>query len=152
MNKKVVVGMLTSIIVLLFVWIVSFSLTESQIQSDKKAKTISTTNSISVKDLEVEMHQMANGLIIAEDGEIWGTKEVNTSNVQKILAEAKSLENDNDGKVLLRIADEWSKRDFSNIISDHNFIWQKLSGNVGKASEVNQEAVNNAVERLQSGE
>ena len=157
MKKKVIVGSLLVVVFIAVIWVTSFSLTKSQIQNSKttKKEEISTINT-SINSLETEMHEMANSLIVAEDDQIWGNKEVNTENVKKILKESQFLKKnsstDNNINQLLIIAQRWDKHDFSCIVDDHNFIWQKLSGNVGKAKSANQEAVNAAIDRLTNGQ
>lgn len=37
-------------------------------------------------------------------------------------------------QVLLDILDKWKKHDFSNIVEDHNTLWNMLDGDVGKAT------------------
>lgn len=80
-----------------------------------------------------KMHEMANTKIIAQDGLIWGevqpTEEEVNALIQKV--SASSYE---DKEQLLQILNKWKTGDFSNCVEEHNFLWKKLGGQVGKAS------------------
>ncbi len=138
-----------ALLVALIVLTISYNVTKSQIHEEKVSKIEDTK--ITLNALEVEMHEMANSLIIAQDDEIWGTREVNTGNVKKILKEATYLNQNTESKQLLVIAARWSQHDFSCIVDDHNVIWNMLCGNIGKATKSNEIAIREAVDRLEEG-
>jgi hypothetical protein len=82
-----------------------------------------------------KMHEMANTKIVAEDGLIWGeiqpTEEEVSSLIQKV-----TNSNYEDKDKLLEILNRWKSGDFSNCVDEHNFMWKKLGGQVGKASKL----------------
>lgn len=91
---------------------------------DKKAKVVFQ-----------KMHEMANTKIVAEDGMIWGEIQPTEEEV-KVLIEDVSNSNYEDKEKLLEILNRWKSNDFSKCVEEHNFLWKKLGGEVGKASSL----------------
>lgn len=88
-----------------------------------------------------DMHCMTNTLIEAADGEKWGAKEMNMENIIDLknrINKINMLEKDK----LFAILQKWENNDFSNIVNDHNYVWLRLGGSVGKASKPNSNIVN----------
>lgn len=87
-----------------------------------------------------DMHYMSNTLIEAVDGEKWGTKEMNRENIidlENRINNINILEKDK----LLTILQSWKNNDFSDIVNDHNYVWSRLGGSVGKAFKPNNNIV-----------
>ncbi|GKX29066.1 hypothetical protein SH1V18_15460 [Vallitalea longa] len=80
-----------------------------------------------------EMHMMANTKIIAD--EIWGELEITEERVDFLIIEVLASDYP-DKKILLTILYNWKNEDFSNAVDEHNYLWGKLGGNVGKAYEL----------------
>lgn len=82
-----------------------------------------------------EMHEMANTKIVAEDGLIWGEIQPTEEEINSLI---KKVTNSNyeDKDKLLEILNRWKSGDFSKCVDDHNFLWKKLGGQVGKASKL----------------
>lgn len=93
---------------------------------DKKAKIVFQ-----------KMHEMANTKIVAVDGLVWGEMEPTEESVNELIKEVSSS-NYEDKEQLLQILNRWKNGDFSNCVDDHNFLWKKLGGQVGKASKLRQ--------------
>lgn len=80
-----------------------------------------------------EMHKMANTKILAEH--IWGEIEITEEKVNKLLTEVMASDY-SDKKQLLAILDNWKNGDFGNAVNEHNYLWDKLGGTVGKAYDL----------------
>jgi hypothetical protein len=78
------------------------------------------------------MHEMANTLIIAEDEKIWGEIPITDEVIDKLIAAINESTFD-DREKLLSILQRWKNKDFSQGVEDHNYVWKKLNGNIGKA-------------------
>ncbi|GMQ60461.1 hypothetical protein AN1V17_48610 [Vallitalea sediminicola] len=80
-----------------------------------------------------EMHMMANTKIVAD--EIWGEIEITEERVDYLITEVLVSEY-SDRKKLLSILYNWKNKDFSCAVDEHNYLWEKLGGSVGKAYEL----------------
>lgn len=83
-----------------------------------------------------EMHMMANSKIVAD--EIWGEIEITKERVDYLITEVLAS-NYRDKKRLLTILYNWKNEDYSNGVDEHNYLWKKLKGNVGKAYKLRDE-------------
>jgi len=91
--------------------------------------------SISKKQVYEEIHSMANTLIVAVDNEIWGQQNIKDKDVDRLISIIINSEY-NDKDVLLGILYRWKSNDFSQGVFDHNYVWNKLGGTLGKAIEL----------------
>lgn len=108
---------------------------EQKVIMDKEYEAKDTVKSDELdSSLEVYtmMHEMANTKIIAEDGQVWGLKPITKTRVESVQKAVKDL-NIKDNKID-EMLDMWSKQDYSQCVSQHNYLWSKyLNGNIGKA-------------------
>ena len=79
-----------------------------------------------------DIHRMANTKIIAEDGEVWGKDEINEDRLNKVILEVMKSSYA-DKKYLLEILHRWKNKDFTKCVEEHNYVWDKLNGTIGKA-------------------
>lgn len=89
------------------------------------------------------VHHMANTIIIADDGQIWGQNEINREAVTQMVNELKGRDD--------YLSDElkkWLELDFSNGVEVHNYVWDKLDGNIGKAKGLNQEKIQQVIKSM----
>jgi len=86
----------------------------------------------SIKEMYEKLHKMANTLIIAEDDEIWGEEEITIEEVLALIGEVTASDY-GDKEKLLEILRRWEQGDFSKGDQDHNYVWEKLEGDTGKA-------------------
>jgi len=107
-----------------------------------------TVKEYSPNEVASYMHKLANGLIIAEDNEIWGVEEITKDSLSSALTMALSLPNCEQKAKWINIIKTWQKADFSRIVDNHNEIWDYLDGGVGRASKVNIAAVRKAEKTL----
>ena len=86
---------------------------------------------------------MANTIIIADDGQIWGQNEITREAVTQIVNEVKGQDD-----YLSDQLKKWLELDFSNGVEIHNYVWNKLDGNIGKARELNEEKVEQVIKAM----
>ena len=89
------------------------------------------------------VHHMANTIIIADDGQIWGQNEITREAVTQMVNELKGRDD--------YLSDElkkWLELDFSNGVEVHNYVWDKLDGNIGKAKDLNQEKIQQVIKDM----
>lgn len=84
---------------------------------------------------------MANTLIIAEDNKIFGLIPINEQSVNQAMLIIKdtTLIPKDEKEVFMNILQAWKEKDYSNGVQDHNYAWNKLKGNMGKAKELRAE-------------
>ncbi|MFP7296775.1 DUF6241 domain-containing protein [Neobacillus niacini] len=83
------------------------------------------------KDIAEILHNMTHQKVRSE--EKWGfvqITEVNLLAVKEVLQKNSDFNKNID---FLSIVNDWLSADFSNIVRDHNVIWENKNGNVGKA-------------------
>lgn len=85
------------------------------------------------KEIYEEMHKMINTKIIAD--EIWGTIEITTYKVDEVVTKVNDSDfSDKEKERLLQILNYWKNKDFSDAVNEHNYLWGKLGGNIGRAT------------------
>lgn len=158
--KKVIVILLVLIISLstiLVLWsngyeIVNFAFNKvSEINEEKNSeKKNEVVESESVAESTIDLtqcyqtvHHMANTIIIADDGQIWGQNEITREAVTQMVNELKGR----DGYLSDELK-KWLELDFSNGVEVHNYVWDKLDGNIGKAKELNQEKIQQVIKSM----
>lgn len=64
-----------------------------------------------------------------------GTIEITDERIDKLIANVNNCSGFDYAtkNMLLEILYRWKDGDFSQIVEDHNFIWERLGGTVGKA-------------------
>lgn len=119
----------------------------SEVLEKKSAnETLSEIKSIESKGEQEEIvkdydfvHQMSNNLIIASDGEKWGEQDVTLENIDLGIEMLK------DNEYIVQALNKWKEGDFTNAIEVHNYCWEILEGDKGKAIGIYQEGVNAAL-------
>ena len=158
--KKVIVILLVLLIsfsTILVLWsngyeIVNFAfdkvseINEEKISEKKNEVVESKGTSEATMDLTQfyqTVHHMANTIIIADDGQIWGQNEITREAVTQMVNELKGRDD--------YLSDElkkWLELDFSNGVEVHNYVWDKLDGNIGKAKDLNQEKIQQVIKAM----
>lgn len=110
-----------------------------EVKSETKTesiKTIETSGKIfDVKNQEQVyklIHEMTNTLIVAEDAKIWGEIQITDEILDKLISAMKESSFDDKEKILT-ILNRWKNKDYSQGVEEHNYVWRKLRGNIGKA-------------------
>lgn len=94
--------------------------------------TITTERSI-----VVEMHEIANNYIIAD--EIRGKREMTQEGLNTLILELLTVDKPEEyphKEHLLDILSIWKQGEFFMLANDHNYVWGLLDGTVGKATGV----------------
>lgn len=114
---------------------------KSKINQVSKNIDVQENVDISVGTVYDVAHKMTNSLIVADY--IWGRVPMTRKRVDKLyyVVENSDL---TDRQTLLEMIKRWRKGDFSNIVEDHNYLWDMLRGTIGKAYGQNIEAVEKA--------
>jgi len=141
MSKKSMISIILIIgaLVLVFVVLEKYEPTIDRIKS-----TITINDSVFARSPEEEdmisiysdIHHMAHNVVIADDK--WGYKDLTLENIEKLIDEVTKIEAHEEAKgEVLKILTRWQNGDFSKAHLDHNYVWGKLGGTVGRASGVN---------------
>jgi hypothetical protein len=103
-----------------------------------KADLSKITKADDVYDL---IHKMANTLTVAEDGKSSGEIPVNKETVMEamVIVNTTDVINKDEKAILLNCLNRWKNGDYSNAVEEHNYVWRKLGGTVGKAVRVKDE-------------
>ncbi|MBK5240655.1 DUF6241 domain-containing protein [Clostridium sp.] len=93
------------------------------------------------EDIYAMVHQMANTLIVAEDGLIIGEKPINEESINEAMVIVKDTDliYNEETEVFLNILQEWKDNDYSQGVQAHNYAWKLLHGNMGRAKELRSE-------------
>ncbi|HEY5563140.1 MAG TPA: DUF6241 domain-containing protein [Clostridiaceae bacterium] len=83
------------------------------------------------------MHTMANSKIVAADGKVSKILEINSTECTELKVIINEL-NYKDKEYLLKVLNTWGKNDFSLAVDEHNYLWGKLGGTIGKAIALKQ--------------
>lgn len=59
----------------------------------------------------------------------------------------ENIEDDYDRMHLRNSLTKWKKGDFSNAVKVHNYVWEMLDGNVGKAEELDNDQINKIINK-----
>lgn len=97
-------------------------------------KDTETNNDIVVRsktEVYNDIHHMANTKIVAD--KIWKKEEITEEKLNKVILEVMKS-NFSDKDRLLEMLHNWKNGDFSNCVNEHNYVWTKLGGTVGKAT------------------
>lgn len=98
------------------------------------------------KEIEIEsrsnyamaeaIHEMANTLIVAEDGKIRGKHKITQEYCNYLILECMICQYKNKDE-FISILVRFRKGDYSNAVRDHNYVWGLLDGEVGLAVRLN---------------
>lgn len=105
------------------------------------ATETTSTDTIESEDIYKMIHEMANTLIVAEDGLIYGTIPINHKNINRAMAIIKDTTaiSEDEKLVFMNILQDWKEKDFSNGVQAHNYAWNKLNGTIGRAKDLKTE-------------
>ena len=159
-EKKIIVTLIVLIISLstiLALWsngyeIVNFAFNKvneiNDSKNSKKENEVIENENVAVVPMDLtqcyqKVHHMANTIIIADDGQIWGQNEITREAVTQIVNEVKGQDD-----YLSDQLKKWLELDFSNGVEIHNYVWNKLDGNIGKARELNEEKVEQVIKAM----
>ena len=156
-EKKVIIILLTLIISLstiLILWsngseIVNFAFNKvSKLNEEKNLENQNELVEIEEGAMDLTqcysiIHNMSNTIIIADDEQIWGENEITKESVTQMVNELKGRDD-----YLLDKLKKWLELDFSNGVEVHNYVWDKLDGNIGKAKDLNEEKIKQVIKSM----
>ena len=85
------------------------------------------------------IHSLANTLVEAEYK--WQCSEVTPKTIDLALKGVEKIKDDYDRMHLRNSLRKWKAGDFSNAVDVHNYVWEMLDGNVGKAEELDKDKI-----------
>ena len=85
------------------------------------------------------IHSLANTLVEAEYK--WQCSEVTPKTIELALKGVEEIKDDYDRMHLRNSLRKWKAGDFSNAVDVHNYVWEMLDGNVGKAEELDKDKI-----------
>ena len=91
------------------------------------------------------IHSLANTLIKSDYK--WQCGEVTPKTIELALKGVENIEDDYDRMHLRNSLTKWKKGDFSNAVKVHNYVWEMLGGNIGKAEELDNDQINEIVNK-----
>ena len=113
--------------------------------TENKEKEVSkkegTSANYDKKEIFIQMHKMANTLIIARDGQVWGEIQIDKENIadMEVMVNSNNNLDKKEKERILETLDAWKKGDFSDGVDQHNYFWDKLGGNIGRAKDLKSE-------------
>ena len=100
--------------------------------SQEESKELKPADYYSEAEIYDIMHRMANTKIVAENNKIWGELPMEKEEIQNLKGIVEKV-NYEDREKLLDILTRWEAGDFSQADKDHNYVWEKLGGTIGRA-------------------
>lgn len=91
-----------------------------------------TTKTMSQQEMWTEIHTMANTKIVSQDDRYIGRTPIYSVNIGELIAITENSNYD-DKTILLDILYRWKNGDFRQCVEDHNYVWNRLGGEVGRA-------------------
>lgn len=85
------------------------------------------------------IHSLANTLVKAEYK--WQCNEVTPKTIDLALKGVEEIKDDDDRMHLRNSLTKWKSGDFSNAVEVHNYVWEMLDGNVGKAEVLDKDKI-----------
>lgn len=101
------------------------------------------TEVVDINTIYDMIHRMANTIIIAEDGNIWGKDEITQDSIDKALYQLNGRDEYLDAELK-----KWKELDFYNGVEVHNYVWTKLGGTIGKAKALDDQSIETIVNSL----
>jgi hypothetical protein len=82
------------------------------------------------------IHQMSNGIINPIDGMKIGYIEINPRTIDIAIEGLQYIQHESARKYLYVELSKWKSGNFDNGVNIHNYVWNMLNGNVGKAVSI----------------
>lgn len=141
MNKyqKIVLGVLAAVVVIATgSYYISYRIDTRTPETDQSIEEIveknkedlesevSTSEKIKAEDIYERIHKMANTIIVAEDGLIYGKIKINDESINNAMAIVKdsTVIEEDERLVFMNILQDWKEGDFSSGVRDHNYAWK----------------------------
>jgi len=102
-------------------------------QERKAAAENQYNNNHPVSLVYEEMHEMANSIVISDD--IWEEKPITKADIARLINTIRGSTY-KDKQILVAMLQRWDNGIFSQAVTDHDFVWHALEGNVGRATGI----------------
>jgi hypothetical protein len=158
MQKKHIIYVVVAVVLMAAIFAGAYIWTDMRMKGDRAGTSQTNQEStqtpdassgkVDEQDIVEEIHLMSNSLIQAEDNMVWGKDKVNKASIDKVIKMLDQAAVNTKTKKLREIVVRWQQGDFSQIVDDHNFVWDLLGGTVGRAKSADSEKVAEAVAEL----
>lgn len=91
------------------------------------------SDDMSEGEVQQAIHNMSHQKVKADRK--WGALEITPQHINRLIEIVKNNDFEN-ADLYLEILNSWKEGDFSNIVDDHNAIWELQDGTVGEATGV----------------
>lgn len=91
------------------------------------------------------IHSLSNTIVKAEYK--WQCSEVTPKTIDIALKGVEKIKDDYDRMHLRNALRKWKDGDFSNGVDIHNYVWEMLGGNVGKAEALDKDEIQNILNK-----
>ncbi|MCH1960525.1 MULTISPECIES: DUF6241 domain-containing protein [Romboutsia] len=124
---------------------------ELKISDKEKNEDIKEEDNVQVNNLYMPnseyqsiqfIHEMANSIIKAIDDRKYGMVEITPESVDIAITSLGYIKDNGVKEYLNRQLLNWKKGDFDNAVEVHNYVWNILGGEVGKAIAIKHDEVN----------
>ena len=116
----------------------------------------SSINTVYIKEKDIKkpktnneaiklIHSLANTLVEADYK--WQCGEITPKTIKLALEGVENIRDDYDRMHLRNSLRKWEKGDFSNAVEVHNYVWEMLDGNVGKAENLDNKQINKIIKK-----
>lgn len=93
------------------------------------------------------IHKMSNSIINPIDGRKYGNIEISPKTIDLAIKGLKYINNEDIQNYLNFELEKWKNGDFNNAVEVHNYVWDLLDGQVGKAISINESSVENVLKK-----
>ena len=90
---------------------------------------------------------MSNSIINPIDGRKYGNIEISPKTIDLAIKGLKYINNEDIQNYLNFELEKWKNGDFNNAVEVHNYVWELLDGQVGKAISINESSVENVLKK-----
>ncbi|MGL5315164.1 MAG: DUF6241 domain-containing protein [Peptostreptococcaceae bacterium] len=118
---------------------------ESETKVEAETKVESSNQSVLIPRNEYDaiqfVHRMSNSIIKAKDNRKYGQIEITPENIDIAISSLDLVGDSSTRSYIKDQLNKWKDGDFDNAVTIHNFVWDILEGEVGKAIAVDRNAV-----------
>ncbi|MCX7694475.1 MAG: DUF6241 domain-containing protein [Caloramator sp.] len=137
LNKRTVMMLCFILFAGFIIWMRKILIKEGAVNNQIITSTKITSKSSLEYEIYDTMHRMANTKIEAVDGKVLGEIEITVERCDILIDKVNqsNLKSEEKNR-LLEILNRWKNGDFSNCVEEHNYVWRKLGGTVGRAKSL----------------
>ncbi|SCH53218.1 MULTISPECIES: DUF6241 domain-containing protein [unclassified Romboutsia] len=91
------------------------------------------------------IHKMSNSIINPIDNKKYGNIEITPKSIELAISGLEYIKNNEARNYLYAELNKWKKGEFRNAVEVHNYVWNILDGQVGKAISINEERIEDII-------